>query len=166
MIRRLVFTGVASFLYSSPTAQVQLIVMHSVIVLMYIQLARPFETPVLNQIELFNEFTILVAACHMFAFTDYLGDPTMQYTVGWSMIAVTVLNIAANILVIIYFTAKQLRLTYKLLKVRFALWRKGSKLSVLWTGVPLFKQKNYAELETVSIKECFQVESDSNSTQP
>ena len=36
MIRRLVFTGIASFLYSSPTAQVQLIVMHSVLVLMYI----------------------------------------------------------------------------------------------------------------------------------
>ena len=82
----------------------------------------------------------------MFAFTDYLGDPIMQYTVGWSMIAVTVLNIAVNMLVMFYFTAKESWLNFKIFRARFAYWRKGSKLSVFWTGVPIFTPKIYEEV--------------------
>lgn len=62
------------------------------------------------------------------------------------MIGVTVLNILFNTLVMIYCTAKQLKLNFKIYRARFAFWRKGSKISVFWTGVPIFTPKVEADL--------------------
>jgi hypothetical protein len=36
------------------------------------------------------------AAYHLFVFTQYVDDQTLQYNVGWSMIGVTTLNIVVN----------------------------------------------------------------------
>lgn len=151
MLRRLVFTAVANFLGNSPTLQVQLIVMHSVIVLMYIKLARPFESPLVNFMEVFNEFCILIAACHLFCFTEYLGDPNMQYKMGFSMIGVTVLNIVCNMLVMIVCTGIQLRLNYLIMKVRYAYWQRGAHISVFWKGIPKIEEKERKKLQKNNI---------------
>ena len=47
------------------------------------------------------------AGYHLLLFTDYLTDKDIQYTAGWSIIAVTVLNIIVNMGVMMFFTFKK-----------------------------------------------------------
>ena len=151
MLRRLVFTAVAQFLSNSPTLQVQLIVFHSLAVLMYLKLARPFESPMANALEVFNEGCILLAACHLFTFTDYVLDPDNQYLMGWSIIGVSVLNIAVNSILIMGLSLYQAWLTFKKMRARVAHWRRGSHISVLWTGVPKYKTTDLIEFDEMMI---------------
>jgi hypothetical protein len=67
--------------------------------IMFIMLARPFQEPRLNQLEIFNELCIIGAAYHLIAFTEYLSDPEMQYMVGWFIIGITTFNIAVNMII-------------------------------------------------------------------
>jgi hypothetical protein len=51
-------------------------------------------------LETFNELCLLVASYHLFIFSDFVPDPDIHYKAGWSLIALTVLNIAGNVLVL------------------------------------------------------------------
>jgi len=64
--------------------------------IVFVTAVKPFENPVLNRMELFNECCIIVAAYHLFYFTDYLPDYKLQYKLGWSLIGVTIFNITVN----------------------------------------------------------------------
>jgi len=52
--------------------------------------------------EIFNECCLSLGGYHLFAFTDFVEDPEIQYQVGWSIIVVTVINILVNIGVMIW----------------------------------------------------------------
>ena len=41
---------------------------------MYLSLVHPFESAVLNKMEIFNEIIILIVTYHMLLFTDYTDD--------------------------------------------------------------------------------------------
>jgi hypothetical protein len=45
------------------------------LVIAFIVYVRPFEQPLLNNMEIFNECSIIVASYHLFAFTDFVEDP-------------------------------------------------------------------------------------------
>ena len=75
MIRRLVFALNAILLQEYAWAQVQIVVMHCIIVIMFIQMTKPFEVPLLNLMEVINECFIIGAAYHLFIFTDFVPDP-------------------------------------------------------------------------------------------
>ena len=92
----------------SPYAQVQIIVFHCIVMIVYIISVKPFDIPLLNYTEIFNECCIMSAAYHLFAFTDFLGEPNMQYDVGWSLIGVTLLNIIVNMCIMIWGTFRKL----------------------------------------------------------
>jgi hypothetical protein len=70
--------------------------------IMYLTMVKPFDLPILNKIELFNECCIIGASYHLFAFTEFVGDPELQYNIGWSMIGITSLNIAVNTGLMLY----------------------------------------------------------------
>ncbi len=50
----------------------------------------------LNKLEVFNESCIILATYHLLVFTDMVDDVEVQYKFGWSMIFITVVNIAVN----------------------------------------------------------------------
>ena len=75
MIRRLWVTFVALKIYENPTLQVQLLLAHNFLMLIYLTHVRPFQEPQLNNLEIFNEFSIMVASYHLFCFTDFVPDP-------------------------------------------------------------------------------------------
>ena len=81
-------------------------IFHSILLILFNQLVKPFENPVLNRLEIFNEVCIMAAAYHLFVFTDYVDDPVMQYKVGWSMIGVTAFNIVVNMGVMCFASLK------------------------------------------------------------
>lgn len=88
-------------------------IFQSVLLLIYVTLAKPFADPVLNRLEVFNEFSILIASYHLILFTDYVSgfDDTLefQYFSGWSMIAISTFNITINMVVMVYATLKRIR---------------------------------------------------------
>ena len=59
--------------------QVQAVVLHSVAVIIYTAWVRPFELPLMNTMEIFNEVCILLATCHLFVFTAFVEQPEVQY---------------------------------------------------------------------------------------
>lgn len=90
---------------------------------MYNVLVKPFENPSLNRLEVFNETCIIAAAYHLFAYTDFLPSPDMQYKVGWSMIAITVFNIGVNMLVMLVGTVASIKKSFRYWSRRLKRWR-------------------------------------------
>ena len=79
MLRRLLITFIATILKQDSYLQVQLIVLHSVFMIIYLTYVKPFEIPLLNKLEIFNEYSILLATYHLFSFTAFVPDPENQY---------------------------------------------------------------------------------------
>jgi len=50
-------------------------------------------------------------------------EPETQYIMGWSIIGVTVLNIAVNMLVMFYTSLRMLRLVYLRIKFKYLAWK-------------------------------------------
>jgi hypothetical protein len=94
---------------------------------MYITYVKPFEIPLLNYMEVFNEVCVLIATYHLFLFTDFVPDPELRYSIGWSIIGVTIVNIIVNMLVMFWSTIKQLRLMFKKLIAHYQKWKDASK---------------------------------------
>lgn len=57
---------------------------------------EPFHERDNNYSECFNELTILGCCYHLFIFTDFVGEPTIQYKAGWSIITIVLFNIIVN----------------------------------------------------------------------
>ena len=75
MMRRLWIALLATMLKKDSYLQVQLIVVHSLIMIIYVTYYKPFELPLLNKMEVFNEFSILLATLHLFTFTEFVPNP-------------------------------------------------------------------------------------------
>jgi hypothetical protein len=96
----------------------------------YITYVKPFETPLLNYMEVFNEVCVLIATYHLFLFTDFVPDPELRYSIGWSIIGVTIVNIIVNMLVMFWSTLKQLRLMFKKLAAHYLRWKEARKAKI------------------------------------
>lgn len=79
----------------------------------------PFEEKQMNYLEYFNEITIMAVLCQTILFTDYIDNAYMQYNVGWSVIATTVLNLLVNMTVLIINGFKQMKLMFKMIRYKF-----------------------------------------------
>ena len=64
----------------------------------YVLLIRPFKNNEMNNLQIFNESCIMLANYHMLLFTDYISDIYMKFDIGWSLIAVTLFMILANLI--------------------------------------------------------------------
>ena len=69
----------------------------------------------MNKLEMFNELCLVLASYHLFTFTSYVNSSSIQYSVGWSMIGVTTLNIAVNMIVVGYQTLRSLKMHVKMI---------------------------------------------------
>ena len=61
--------------------------------IIYLMYWWPFHTPLFTKIEVFNEVTTLLLLYHLFMFTDWLPKAKLRYLMGWSFIAITVVNL-------------------------------------------------------------------------
>jgi hypothetical protein len=91
--------------------------------IIYNKLARPFEDPKLNKLEIFNELCIMAAAYHLFIFTPFVDDPAFQYKAGWSIIGVTTFNIAVNMAVMGWASYKNLKLKMRIVFFKYKAWK-------------------------------------------
>ena len=89
--------------------------------LAYLGLVKPFEVPIFNKLEMFNEFSIVIVNYHLYLFTNFLPDPIIQFNVGWSLLAVTVGNIIVNMSVIGYHGYHSIKALISKIKLYFKL---------------------------------------------
>lgn len=81
--------------------QISSLSLQSILVVIYIMWVRPFESRFLNNLEIFNEICILIVSNHLYLFTQYMPNPELQYTCGWSITLITISNVFVNMIVII-----------------------------------------------------------------
>jgi hypothetical protein len=70
MLRRLFLTLLSLYLPSCPSAQLQLLLCSNLLILAYLLIYKPFQTPFLNHLELYNEVCILLCSYHLLLFTQ------------------------------------------------------------------------------------------------
>lgn len=101
--RRLIFAFIIVRLFYYPCQQVQVMMLSSIMMIIYTVSVRPFEEPLLNRVEIFNELCILVSSYHLIVFTDFMpsGNEGIQEKAGYTMIGVTLLNVLINTLIMI-----------------------------------------------------------------
>ena len=66
--------------------------------------SNPLKETLDRRLEFFNEATILVCVYHCFIFTSFTDNPESSYTMGLSMIVISVFNIAGNMGVMLVLT--------------------------------------------------------------
>ena len=60
----------------------------------------------INTLEIFNELSLISLTYILLLFTDFNGDEVKQYNAGWALIAITIFNIAVNMIVNIILVIK------------------------------------------------------------
>ena len=66
-----------------------------------------------NKLEIFNEICILTVSYHLFLFTDFTDSNSLNLDLGWMLIAITGINIIANLTIIMTMSAVGLFKTIK-----------------------------------------------------
>lgn len=74
LFRRLTLPLVLVFLAAYPYLQVMFMIFQNLLVLIYLFEVRPFETPFMNRLEIFNEACVLVSTYMILLFSDFVGD--------------------------------------------------------------------------------------------
>ena len=100
LIRRLVFSASCVFITDFATIQLQLYCLCSLFNIIILGYVRPFTA--MNHLELYNECTILVISYHLFTFTDFVDNESDRDGIGYSLVAITCLNIFVNFIIMLY----------------------------------------------------------------
>ena len=62
-------------------------------------LTEPYKSITANKMELFNEAFVLISTYHLYEFTPYLADVETQEIVGKSLVYLTTINVAINLVI-------------------------------------------------------------------
>jgi hypothetical protein len=96
-ISRRIFLGVLSIWGHNYTFQYMSLFYLSTVILIFIELQRPFKTKARNRLELFNEVFIIIIMYHFFIFTDFVPDSMAKYKMGYSCCVLLLVNIVGNL---------------------------------------------------------------------
>ena len=84
--------------------------LQSICVIEYLFFSKPFIKPSLNNLEIFNEICIVLVTYPTLLFTGYIdADPEFQYSIGWGMIIIIIVNILINCLIVLFETLRDLK---------------------------------------------------------
>ena len=95
--------------------------------LLFFASIHPLKEPFLNNMELFNELSLLTCSYLLFAFTDFCNANT-RFLMGWVFVGVTVINILVNWLALFYKVGRAVRL---MLRKAIYNWRLKKHLAAL-----------------------------------
>jgi hypothetical protein len=78
--------------------QIQCLMAQSFVMLGYFLKVRPFESPTMNFLQVFNELVVIAAIMHMFIFSDGISTTTpMRINAGWTFVMIICLQIVVNL---------------------------------------------------------------------
>lgn len=154
MLRRILFIALTFGLTTQPSLQIHLFTFLTLCYIMFLGIIRPHHISFTTSVELANE-TIFVLVCYNFIlFTDITSDRELRYSLGWCLVALVMLIMAANFSVIFGASAKALLRKYKLQKERneFQLAKRGIYINkmklVLNSQLPLSQRIVLAQSAT------------------
>ena len=96
LFRRILVISLITVLADEPIVQIQLYLFASLGSLLYLVMSKPFDENLMNKGEIMNEFGILLVSYSLPWFTDYVIDPEQEFDLGWSVVAVILLVVLAN----------------------------------------------------------------------
>ena len=85
----------------------------SLITAIYLLQYRPYVSPLLFYLEIFNELTAIVLLNIIFGFTDLVPEVKIQYMIGWLFVGVIVINISVHLFFLVKTTAVDLKFNCK-----------------------------------------------------
>ena len=62
----------------------------------FIQYVRPFKTDLKNNLEIFNELTIIACGYMLVVFADFVPDPDVKRHSGFAMLGIVGFNLLVN----------------------------------------------------------------------
>ncbi|TNV74823.1 hypothetical protein FGO68_gene10275 [Halteria grandinella] len=122
-------------LQDNASAQINLLLILSLVMLYYMIAVRPFRERLLNYLEIMNEVFVLCSSYHLLIFTDWVGEPNFQYLMGWSLNLLLILQFLLNSAIFIAQLAAFMYMNLKSLLVKI-----GEKIK-------LFSRKREPKLE-------------------
>ena len=114
--------GVCLFLDDFIYLQIQLVNLSNLGMLIYQGNNKPFQGKFRNVSENFNEFIIFICFLHVFLFTDFVGDKSMQYNLGYSLMTVIGVFLTFHLTIILLVTLKFVKLIFVRYKRRIKHW--------------------------------------------
>ena len=97
LMRRFLVICLITLLIEQSLAQIYLYLAASLVSLLYLILAMPFESRILGYSEIANEIGITLTSYTLFWFTDYVTDPEQEFNHGWSVVLVILLVVLWNV---------------------------------------------------------------------
>lgn len=76
----------------------------SVVVIIVFGYSNVFYRKKDSHLEFFNEFITLCCVYHYYLFTEFVPNPEVRYTIGFSLIGFTITCLVVNILVMVFGT--------------------------------------------------------------
>jgi hypothetical protein len=95
------------FLASCPFLQVIFLLLQSLLSLCYLIIYKPFDSVILNKVELFNEGTLYMVCYPVLMFL--VGSESDNYDFGWLLIGLIIVNIGINIFIMVVVTSLKIR---------------------------------------------------------
>jgi len=86
---------------------VTLLLLQSLLSLCYLTSVMPFDSPLLNRCEIFNEATLYMV-CYPALMFLVIEDEEVSYTVGWGLIVIMIGNIGVNVIVMVAVSVRML----------------------------------------------------------
>jgi len=96
LLRRLLVVMAAVFMPIKSGYHVQVFTALSVFMISYLILAKPFNSKLLNILEVFNEGVVLTSAYFLIFFSDYITDTDFKFELGFAFIVILCLCILTN----------------------------------------------------------------------
>ena len=126
LIRRSLFILVAIFWHARPDFQIFALLLITLVHLLYLALARPFEDESVQRLEIVNDSLVYFSVVFSLMLLVFKNDSEVQDKIGWVFLIMIFLNILFNMVVAFKDTCKQnlnlLRRTHWRYKVKMRQW--------------------------------------------
>ena len=104
LLRRLLIAFLLAFLVDSPTTQIILLIISTILNFIYLLSCYPYQHKCDNIMEIINETFILIALTHLVVFSDFVESIPMKQTFGLSLSLLILIQILINTVVVLVLT--------------------------------------------------------------
>ena len=81
--------------------------------LVLIGIVEPFPSILVNRLEMYNNWTVILLSYCLLCFTPWVSDAGRRYQIGYGMIILTGQNILVNLAIMSYDPVRMLKLRFK-----------------------------------------------------
>lgn len=118
LLRRIVFVAIPTFLYKFPFYQIQVLMFLTSCYILFYAGAQPHIESRRRQMEVFNEWMVLVMIYHLVSFSEFNMSNAAQFNMGYSYIMCLGIVVFVNLFQMMHKMFYKWRTKYRLLKIR------------------------------------------------